>query len=162
MYPCHYSCGSGFSPAVWTEGKYLHHSLTVSIFLGRPPTSHQTMLRGAVGKPTVAKSFCTLGGSIQRRVWKRSSKVGGASKMAKARNWRLVIVGAGRKRYEGQLRRLMAKSDQSDRIDFFPPMFNKLRDVAFNASDAFVLPSFADGNSRGLGQRIACRHDAAM
>ena len=47
--------------------------------------------------------------------------------------------------YEAQLKRLITKLGQSDRIDLFPPMFNELRDIAFNASDAFVLPSFSEG-----------------
>ena len=65
--------------------------------------------------------------------------------MAKARNWRLVIVGSGHKRHEAQVKRLIANSGEGERIDFLPPMFNELRDVAFNASDAFVLPSLSEG-----------------
>ena len=68
-----------------------------------------------------------------------------ASQMAKARNWRLVIVGSNHGHYEAQLKRLITELGQSDRIDFFPPMFNELRDVAFDASDAFVLPSLSEG-----------------
>ena len=60
--------------------------------------------------------------------------------MAKARNWRLVIVGSAHGEYEAQLKRLITKLGLSDRIDLFPLMFNELRDIAFNASDALVLP----------------------
>ena len=68
-----------------------------------------------------------------------------ASHMAKARNWRLVIVGSDGGRYEAQLKRLITHLGQGDRVDFLPPMFAELRDVAFTASDAFVLPSFSEG-----------------
>ena len=64
--------------------------------------------------------------------------------MAKARNWRLVIVGSGQDGTSAS-QAIDSKLGQSDRIDFFPPMFNQLRDVAFNASDAFVLPSLSEG-----------------
>ena len=67
------------------------------------------------------------------------------SDMAKAGNWRLVIVGSGHEQYEAQLKRLVTKLGQSDRIDFFPPMFNELRNVAFRVSDAFVLSSLSEG-----------------
>ena len=115
------------------------------MLLDRFPMLHQSTFRGAVGKLTAAKCFCILDGSTQRRVWKRSSKAGVPQHMAKARNWRLVIVGSGHERHEAQVKRLIANSGQGERIDFFPPMFNELRDVAFNASDAFVLPSLSEG-----------------
>ena len=68
-----------------------------------------------------------------------------ASAMAKSRHWRLVIVGSGHERHEAQAKRCIANSGHNERIDFFPPMFNELRDIAFNASDAFVLPSLSEG-----------------
>ena len=68
-----------------------------------------------------------------------------ASHMAKARNWRLVIVGSDGGQYQAQLKRLITQLGQGDRVDFLPPMFAELRDVAFTASDAFVLPSFSEG-----------------
>ena len=73
-----------------------------------------------------------------------------ASHMAKARNWRLVIVGSAHGEYEAQLKRLITKFGLSDRIDLFPLMFNELRDIAFNASDAFVLPSLSEGQPMAL------------
>ncbi len=48
------------------------------------------------------------------------------SHIAKARNWRLVIVGSDRGRYEAQLKRLITKLGQSDRIDFFRLCSNSL------------------------------------
>ena len=79
-----------------------------------------------------------------------------ASGIAKSRNWHLAIVGADGE-HETQLKRLIAKLGQGDRIGLFPPMFNELKDVAFGASDvdtAFLKRRPSDGDPLGLGRGL--------
>ena len=113
-----------------------------------PPSSKGTTLRHAPWdgwKNNGVKILLYLGRLHPKKGLEVLIKAWSASRISASRGWRLVIVGSDHGRHDTCLRRLVTKVGLNDWIHFLPPMFNELRDAAFNAADAFILPSLSEG-----------------
>ena len=70
-------------------------------------------------------------------------------------DWRLLVVGGGRPKYERELRRIYEEARIADRVVWTGPLFAERKLAAFTAADLFVLPSLGENFGLAVAEAMA-------
>ena len=75
------------------------------------------------------------------RAWKRTTDTDSSA----GKDWVLAIAGWDQNGYEGELKKLASQCGLAGSVRFLGPLFGAQKEAAYQACDAFVLPSLSEG-----------------